>query len=168
MDIERVMIEGFYSFRMVQERLVEGRQLWDRMPDPDARFGLSGRISSIWRSFVRDRELLILTGNLLDASTEETPELRALRPGRDDIARMIEASNWIVHVPEADRRLVAVAVAFLARGRKRVPWDKVWNALGRGRPGPDGLRKRYSAAITKVAQALSSPENCAGSCQEGK
>jgi hypothetical protein len=135
---------GFLSFDMVEGRLVDALRLWRRMPDSDARFGLSGRISSLWSQYVPD-------GALTDVVPDEP---RAPRPSRADIARMQEATNWLVHAPESDRALVILALRYLAAGKKRVPWTDLWRALGRGRPGPDGLRKRYSAAITLVANAL--------------
>lgn len=145
--MDRVELKGMVTFEQVQERLVEAVELWQRMPDPDARFGLGGRISSIWRSFVRDGELRAL----VDARTEEP---RRPLPSRGDIGRMYEATDWIVHVAERDRVMVGWAVAYLASGEARVPWEKLWKALGRGRPGPDGLRKRYDQSISRIAMAL--------------
>ncbi|HEY1605608.1 MAG TPA: hypothetical protein VGF77_08405 [Allosphingosinicella sp.] len=132
------------SWQMVEDRLVEALQLWWRMPDSDGRYGLRGRISSIWRQFVPERALI-------DAVTEEP---RALPPSRGDIGRMQEATDWIVHVPDRDRRMTVLALLYLARGEARVPWMELWDQLGRGRPGPDGLRMRYSRALTIIAAAL--------------
>jgi hypothetical protein len=140
---------SFYTWDEVQARLVEAVETWWRMPDPDARFGLSGRISSIWRQFIRDRELRAL----VDAETEEP---RRPRPSRADIGRMQEASDWIAHVGERDRPLLIMSITCLAAGDKRVPWEKLWKHFGRGRPGPDGLRKRYDGAITAIANCLNS------------
>jgi len=151
MGIERVPEEGFYTFDMVEARLVDAFQLWRRMPDGDARFGLSGRISSLWRQYVPDVALV-------DAVADEP---RPLRPSRGDIARMEEATEWITRMPERNRRLALVAIAWLATARlqsdkARIEWQKLWERLGIERPGPDGLRKRYGATITAVANSLNS------------
>lgn len=137
---------SFMTFFDVRDRLVAAARLWRRMPDSDDRYGLSGRISSIWSQYVRDRALI-------DAHlTAERP--RSLPPSRADIDRMLEATDWILHVPERDRRLVMVALDFLAGGRARVPWETVWSLSGGGKPGPTGIRMRFNAAITAVANAL--------------
>lgn len=162
--IERVDLEGLWTFDMVEDRLVEAAQLWRRMPDPDARYGLDGRISSIWRSFYRDAELCRLG---FEAEVEEP----RLRPSRGDIARMQEASDWIAKMPEANRRLALAAIVSLAAARlhserARIEWERLRERLGIERPGADGLRKRYGATITAVANYLNSAEIRPGSCQE--
>lgn len=151
----------FWTWDEVQASLVEAMLLWRRMPDADARFGLSGRISSVWRQFIRDGELRAL----VDAVTEEP---RALPPSRADIARMYEATDWIVHVGERDRPMFMMVINHLAFGNGRAPWQDIWNRVGRGRPGPDGLRKRYSAAITAIANRLNAASEQGQACQDGK
>ena len=69
-------------------------------------------------------------------------------------------------VPEADRRLVVLVLVCLAKGDKKVPWLKLKRRLGVPF-GADGLRMRYSRAITQVAKTLNSAENreaALGSC----
>jgi hypothetical protein len=88
--------EGFWTYELVKDRLVEALQLWMRMPDGDSRFGLGGRISSLWRQYVP-------VSAFVDLVTEQP---RPLRPGRADIGRMQEATDWIVMIPDRDRRMV--------------------------------------------------------------
>jgi hypothetical protein len=135
--------EDFYSYELVKDRLVEALQLWMRMPDGDSRFGLNGRISSLWRQYVPERALV-------DAVTEAP---RRPLPSRGDIGRMLEATDWITLIPERDRRMVLLALWWPASG-SRVAWLELWKELGRGRPGPDGLRKRFDASISAVAMGL--------------
>jgi hypothetical protein len=135
--------EGFYSYKLVKERLVEALQLWLRMPDGDSRFGLHGKISSLWRQYIPETAFVDVV----------TLAPRALRPGRADIGRMQEATDWITMIPERDRRMVLQALGWLAADQ-RVPWIRLWDEQGRGRPGPDGLRKRFDASITVIANGL--------------
>jgi hypothetical protein len=142
-----------FSWQDVEDRLVEATENWRRSPDADARFSLGGRISSIWRQAWTDRIGMALIEQLdLPAPDEPKP----LPLSRSDVARMTEASEWMRFVPEADRRLVIMALSYLARGRSVVPWLVIWKKLGRGKPGPDGLRMRYSRALTAVCKALNS------------
>jgi hypothetical protein len=70
------------------------------------------------------------------------------------MARMVEASEWMRFVPEADRRLVIIVLVKLAKGNKTVPWLAIWKALGRGKPGPEGLRSPLQPGHHRVANAL--------------
>jgi hypothetical protein len=142
--------DGFWTFDMVEERLVEAMRYWWRSPDPERRFGLGGRISSLWRQVLEERALIDARG-----ADGETPEPRPLPLSRGDIARRDEASEWLTHMPERDRHLVAVALGWLASGATQVPWRRIKHELGI-KFGEDGLRKRYSRAIASVAAHLNS------------
>lgn len=143
---------SFFTFAMVEERMIEALQLWRRMPDGDARFGLGGRISSIWRSFVRDREMLIAAGELVQATSSGSVPIR-MRPTRDDVAAMEEASEWLLLAPERDRQIIVLALSQRAAGFKRVRWAKVREAMATEH-GTRSLGMRYSRAITAIANAL--------------
>jgi hypothetical protein len=141
-----------WTWQAVHDRLCDAMRHWWRSHDNDARFSLGGRISSVWRSYVPDRRDLAAWGALVDFEADEPSPLPL---SRADIRRMNEASEWMRFVPEGDRRLVVMVLAKMAGGRhKTVPWLTIWKALGRGKPGPDGLRSRYSRAITCVANEL--------------
>lgn len=154
----------FWTWQAVQDRMVEAMGHWWRSSDSEARFSLGGRISSIWRMAWTDRMGLALIEQL------DLPSANAPRPlplSRDDMARMAEASEWMRFVPEADRRLVIIVLVKLAAGAKTVPWLTIWKALGRGKPGPEGLRSRYSRAVTSIANALNRA-GTAENCQDGE
>ena len=149
--------DEFWSWQAVEDRLVEAMGHWWRSHDRDARFSLGGRISSIWRQSWTDRETLALIEQV--DLPREAP--KPLPLSRGDIARMDEASEWLRFVPEADRRLVVLALVKKAAGHSRVPWLKLRRALG-VRFGADGLRMRYSRAITAIANSLNSAANRQG------
>jgi hypothetical protein len=139
-----------WTWQAVQERMAEAMRHWWRSHDSEARFNLGGRISSVWQSYFPDRADLTLWGSLVDL---ETAEPKPLPLSRADMARMVEASEWLAHVRAGDRRLVVLVLAYLARGEKKVPWLKLKRRMGVDH-GADGLRKRYSRAITDVATVL--------------
>lgn len=143
-----------FSWQDVEDRLVEAMRHWWRSHDNEARFSIGGRISSVWRHYCPDRRDLILWDQLRDLEADEPAPLPL---SRGDIARMTEASEWLRFVPERDRRLVIAALVKLAAGAKTVPWLATWKALGRGKPGPEGLRSRYSRGLTCIANALNNP-----------
>jgi hypothetical protein len=143
--------DDFYTFAMVEERLVEAMLLWRRADDAEARFCLRGRISSIWRMALSEPAFVDI----------KEAELKPLPLSRGDVARMTEASEWIAFVAERDRKLVMAALAALAGGRSQVPWLRLKAKLG-VKFGAEGLRKRYSRSITKVTNALNAAENRQG------
>lgn len=148
----------FWTFEAVQERLVDAMRCWRRSHDAEARFGLAGRISSLWSQCVDDPLALI------ERHGKETEAPRPLPLSRADMARMSEASEWLAFVREEDRRLVVLALGKLASGHKSVPWLKLKRQLG-VHFGADGLRKRYSRALTSVCNALNSRISGKGECQ---
>jgi hypothetical protein len=143
----RVTDAGFWTWQAVQDRMAEAMRHWWRSPDADARFSLGGRISSVWRQCVDDQLALI------ERHGVESEAPRPLPLSRADMARMVEASEWLAYVREEDRRLVTMVLVYLARGETKVPWLKLKRRLG-VEYGADGLRKRYSRAITAVANVL--------------
>jgi hypothetical protein len=143
----RVERDPAWTWQLVEDRMAEAMRHWWRSPDGDARYSLGGRISSVWRQCVDDPLALI------ERHGVETEAPRPLPLSRGDMARMVEASEWLRHVPPADRRLVVLVLVYKARGEKKVPWLKIKRRIGVAF-GADGLRKRYSRAITCVANAL--------------
>lgn len=136
-----------WTFEEVEARLVETLWLWRRTPDRDARFGMAGRLSSIWGQVLNERALI-------DAVTAAP---RPLPLSRADIARRDAASEWLLLVDERDRRLVALALAWKAGGAARVPWGKVRAALGAG-IGSRGIAMRYRRSVARIAEALNGAE----------
>lgn len=140
----------FLSFDAVEDRLVGAMETWWRMPDRESGWL---HVKALWPDIARQPWRVNVDGEHDEREAVVLPRRPA--PTRDQIAEMVEASEWIAHAPQRDRRLVAIVLALKARGVRKVLWTKIWERLGRGRPGPDGLRKRYSRAITDIAQALS-------------
>jgi hypothetical protein len=145
----------------VEDRMAEAMRHWWRSPDSEARFSLGGRISSIWRQAFTDKAGADRTAGHGADAPEPLPLSRA------DIARMKEASEWMRFVPEADRRLVVMVLVKLASGHKTVPWLMIWKALGRGKPGPEGLRSA-TAGRSPRRQCPEWRKTAKVACQVGK
>lgn len=143
---------SFMSFDDVEARLVEAVRLWRRMPG-------GGR----W-PFAGDGPWQLVTREVYGPDVDKDAPVRERPPTRAEIAAMEEASEWLLLVPEADRRLVALAIGRLARGEKRVAWAKLKAAMG-VRHGADGLRMRYSRAISRVCEVLNGGSPRARGCQ---
>ncbi|QAY77911.1 hypothetical protein [Sphingosinicella sp. BN140058] len=140
---------GSFTFQQVEDRLVEAMDLWRRSPDRERGWL---HVKACWPEVVRQGWRVNTDGE--HDEREAVQEPRRPRPTRAQIEAMVEASEWLLLAPEEDRRLVAAVLVCYARGMKKVPWMKIWDRFGRGRPGPDGLRMRYSRAITAIAKAL--------------
>lgn len=138
----------FVSFHDVEERLVEAMCCWRRAPDRERGWL---QVRSYWPEVRRSEFIRVVAGEI-DWPTVEK-DLRPLPLTRAEVATMMEASDWLQHVPERDRRLVALAAAQLASGKPQVSWKRLKRQLG-VEFGADGLRMRYSRAITAIAQSL--------------
>lgn len=141
---------SFWTFEAVEARLVEAMLCWWRMPDRERGWQ---RVKAAWPEIQRFPWRQNVGGETDER--EEDPQPRRPALTRGEIEETGEASEWLRHVADRDRKLVAMVLACLAGGAKAAPWLDIWDRLGRGRPGPEGLRKRYSRAITKIAQELS-------------
>lgn len=139
-------LAGLMTFERVEEQLVEALLLWRRMPDRERGWHA---IRAFWPEMRRHNHF----GDYAD--TEATP--RPLPLSRAEVAAMEAATEWMRFVPERDRRLVALALTRLANGAKQVPWMELKRAMG-VEFGAHGLRKRYSRAITAIANELNSAE----------
>jgi hypothetical protein len=138
-----------WTWQAVQDRMAEAMRHWWRSHDSEARFNLGGRISSVWQQTFPDR----------------------CRPGADRTAghgsRRPQAAAAVARRHGADGRSVGMAAPMsakptaawscwcwsISRGEKKVPWLKLKRRWA-WRHGADGLRKRYSRAITDVANVL--------------
>lgn len=130
----------FWSFDMVEERLVETIELWRRMPSggpsPFAKDGPWHLIQAEWGDY---------------ADADALP--RKLPLSRAEYARMIESSAWLAWVQQRDRRLVVLAVTKLAQGHGQVPWMELRKPMGVAL-GAHGLRKRYGRAVQGICNRL--------------
>lgn len=147
---------GFLSYDQVEERLVEAVCLWRKAPDRERGWL---KVRACWPD-IRRAEFIRIIGNELDWP-EEKPEARPLPLSRLQVAEMEEAGDWLRFVAERDRKLVVLALSYKASG-KRPPWERIWNGLGRGKPGPEGLQMRYRKAIATICQQVNGAGNCEG------
>lgn len=142
----------FWTFASVEERLVDAVRLWRRAPDRERGWQ---SVRSFWPEIRRHGFFGDGDGELNHA--EEKPEARRPPLTRAEVAEMNAAGELLGLVCERDRRLVVIVLTRLSRDGASAPsWLTIWNRLGRGRPGPEGLRKRYSRAITNIANSLNS------------
>jgi hypothetical protein len=138
----------FFTFDDVQQRMVDAMLLWQRSPDRERGWL---HVKAFWPE-VRRFHWTTAVGGEHD-HPEEDPQPRPLPLTRAEVAEMNAVGDWMRFVPERDRKLVALALARLARGDKQVPWLQLKRVLGVPF-GADGLRMRYSRAIAGVAAAL--------------
>lgn len=138
---------NFYSFALVEDRLVEAMRLW-------------WHVSGGWWPFASDGPWhLIATDDSWDWDSDRWADapMPKLPLSREQMRRRDEATAWLRHAPERDRRLVVLAVTALAAGRKRVPWRSLLRPM-RMRRGADGLRMRYGRAVNAICVALNTAE----------
>ena len=138
----------FWTFDLVEERLIEAAACWRRAPGGRHRPMMA--TDGPWHLIVADAGDYDARGG--DGVSSDV----ALRPAslsRAEVGRMEEATLWIeVHVGESDRRLVWLALFHKADSRQP-DWRWIMGQIG-VRRGLDGVRKRYSRAIAGVARAL--------------
>ncbi|CAD7335290.1 hypothetical protein FIM10_02080 [Sphingomonadales bacterium 56] len=140
------VVEGslYWSFGEVEARLVEAMQFQWRIEGGRWAFASDGP----WHLIVRD---------WWDWAAHEDKPVPRIPLSREQLARMDEASAWLAHAPERDRKLVVLAIMALAAGRKVVPYRALLKPMGLTM-GADGLRKRYGRAITCICNALNAAE----------
>jgi hypothetical protein len=141
-----------WSFKAVQEDLVEARRLWRRAPGggkwPYAGDGPWHLISEADRALEAE-----LINHARADGRPVTPEPRPLPLTRAEVQWMHQVSEWLLLAPERDRQLIALVLGQLARGAKRVSWKRVRARLS-AENSERGLGMRYSRAITAIAQEL--------------
>jgi hypothetical protein len=156
--------EHFWTFAAVEERLIEAVRLWRRSPG-EGRWPFAG--DAPWQLMTRKTRVAIgIEGGLkgrelqLHMQAEDAEEAKRWegreRSGplsRDDVARRDEASEWLRHVGEQDRRLVVLVLVKRAAGVQRIDWSRIREQIGAGIENK-GLYRRYSRAITAVVKEL--------------
>lgn len=140
----------FWTFDMVQDRLVEAMIICWRNPDRERGWQT---LRSAWPDVLRE----LSAGDYDARGGDLTSSEVALRPAaltRLEQAEMEEAFGWLDRVPTDDRKVIGLAIAKLASGNHRtVPWRQLLRPMGLTR-GSDGLRVRYGRAITSIANRL--------------
>jgi hypothetical protein len=146
------MVDGedssFWTFEQLQERWVETVQQWDRMPDRERGWL---KVRAHWPEIKRHGFFGDGGGELNHADEEAEPKPQPLT--RSEVAAMAEAAEWLLLVPEDDRRLVAAALRYLAHDHDRVPWTKLRRRLGEKRT-TGALRMRYERAVAVATLRL--------------
>lgn len=149
LPVERRMLpDGFLSFDDVQERLVEAMITCWRTPDRERGWQA---VRSGWPEALREQSAGDYDARGGDGTSGDVP-LRAASQTRADVAEMEEAFGWVAGLPEDDRRLVALAIAELARGKREVSWLRLLRKMGLTH-GSDGLRMRYGRALHAICLA---------------
>jgi len=158
--------DTFLTFDEAQDRLVEAMITCWRTPDRERGWQT---VRSNWPEALRE----LSAGDYDARGGDGTSADVALRPAsqtRREVAEMEEAFAWVSILSDDDRRLVALAITQLARGRREVSWSRLLRPLGLKR-GADGLRMRYGRAIEAVCRAknggnprevVSSGSKCSG------
>jgi hypothetical protein len=149
-----------WSVEEVERRLVEALHLWSRSPGEgrwpfasDAPWHLMTRKVRADAGRVKGMDLARV---LQDDDEHETRQWQGRdRPvplSRSEVALRDQASAWLALVPEADRRLVVLALFDLARGR-RVSWLRLKHSLEVTLTG-EALSWRYRKALKAIADHL--------------
>ena len=150
-DRKDVMPSVFWTFELVQERLVEALLLMRRMPDREHAW-LKTKTMSLWQQVSPTAGMnAVERADYLRIDRDERPRMPGLT--RHEVAEMEEALGWMRFVGERDRKLVGLAIGRLARGDRHVPWRELLQPMGMAR-GSDGLRMRYGRAINAICVAL--------------
>jgi hypothetical protein len=137
-----------YTFRLVEDRLIEAWQMLMRLPDREAGWLSSGTMS-VWRMVTRE---------VGDAAADDAPMARTSLTSRE-VDRMNETLAWLDLAEEGERKLIGLAIRQLASGASRVRWRELNRHFGRTRGTGELLRKRYSRAIMKICMRLNPAEN---------
>lgn len=146
------------SFAEVQERLVEAMRLWRRSPG-GGKWPFAG--DGPWHLVRDDGSWQAEWDHRVNAHKQGYQEKpRPLPLSIEEVAERDQVSEWLLLVPERDRRLVVLALIQLANGQSRVRWSQIRRQLTE-ETSPHGLGMRYSRAITKIARSAKTADFCA-------
>jgi len=151
---------GRVTFAAVEQRLVEAMIVCWRHGDREASWL---HLKSGWPEVLRE----IAAGDWGGAGIDghSAAPIRPASLTRIEVAEMEEAFGWLDAVSPEDRRIVGMALAQLASGKREVSWLKIMQRLGLAH-GSEGLRKRYGRALTAICHALTR-RNPSGSVSTG-
>ena len=143
------MEDGFWTFDLVQERLVEAYGFLRRLPDREAGW-LRTTTMGLWREVKRE------WGDYVDA--DERPRIPGLT--RNEVARMDEALEWLGWVKPESRKIVGTALRQLHNGYSRIAWGEM--TPDPTQPGSsDRLRMAYGRALNVICRRLNSAKKAA-------
>ncbi|WP_244489527.1 hypothetical protein [Sphingomonas yabuuchiae] len=136
------------NFAMVEDRLVEALLTCWRTPDREQGWQ---QLRSAWPEITRDPLSGDYDARGGDGSSSDVP-LRLASQTREEVAEMEEAFGWLSVLDADDRKLVGLAVAQLAAGKREISWVKMLRRMGLDH-GADGLRMRYGRALAAIIAA---------------
>lgn len=137
-----------WTYEMVETRLVEALLCARRVSDREAGWL---RLRAWWPDVVRATWLGDYGGDGVDGAS--AVRVRPLPLTREQIAQMRETEGWLGRYLDEDaRRLVLLALGFLAAGR-RIGWLRIGRAT-RVRVSAEALRRRYIEALARIACGL--------------
>ncbi len=138
----------FWTFDMVQERLVEAMITCWRHPDRERGWQ---RVRSAWPDILREVSAGDYDARGADLASSDV-EIRPASLTRIEVGEMEEAFGWTDMLALDDRKLVGMVVTELAKGQREVKWRRLLVRMGLQR-GAEGLRKRYGRAINAICVA---------------
>jgi len=143
--------EGFWTFDMVQERLVEAYGFLRRLPDPERRF-LRVKTMSIWDQVSITAEMTAVErAEYLLYRAGDPPRMPGLT--RVEIGRMDEALRWVEWIKPTVRTIMGRALEQLYHGNSRIAWGSM--VADPTQPGSsEKLRKAYGRAIALICNTL--------------
>jgi hypothetical protein len=145
------------DFATVEDRLVEAVLTCWRTPDRERGWQ---QLRSAWPEIMRDPLLGDYDARGGDGTSSDVL-MRLASQTREEVAEMEEAFDWLTVLDADDRKLVGLAVAQLAAGKREISWVKMLRRLGLEH-GADGLRKRYGRAIAAICEAQTGRKAGAG------
>lgn len=134
------------TFVDVEDRLVEALLTLWRLPDRERGLLRARASDGPWQLVMAEPGDYDARGG--DGRSSDV----AIRPAaltRREVTEMEEALGWVEVLDPTDRKLVGLVITQLARGRREVSWLKLLPIMGLTN-GSEGLRKRYSRAITAI------------------
>jgi hypothetical protein len=140
-----------WTFAAVQERLVEAMITCWRQPDGERAWQRVVASDGPWRLVMA--EAGDYDGGRGAGAARAEAAIRPASLTRRELAEMEEAFAWCDALRPEERRIVGLAIAALAGGRREVPWRALLRPMGLER-GADGLRMRYGRAIARIAARL--------------
>jgi len=149
--------EAFWTFEMAEDRLVAAMGVLLRSGDRE-RTWLRVESMSLWRQ---------VRPEAVDADGDDRAMVTCALT-RAEVMDADEAMGWVASaVASGDtRRVLGLGLVQLARGdRARIDWPAVHRRMGGKACGftTEGLRKRYSRAITDVCRMLNARNSLASS-----
>lgn len=143
----------WWTFDLVREKLVEASDLWWR--SPAVMSSQCYATDAPWHQLVR--EMRFMDYDARGGDGDDAPIGREPL-SVNEVELRDRVSEWLSMVDDAqDRKLIIVAVGYLARGRAQVPWRKIKHQLGI-KFGEHGLRKRFDRAVRAITEALNAAE----------